>query len=56
MVIDDPKNSEYYGGSVAAPVFSNVMSEALRIYGIEPDNLGIDESTFLLARLGSTNE
>ncbi len=56
VVIDDPKNSEYYGGSVAAPVFSNVMSEALRIYGIEPDNLGIDESTFLLARLGSTNE
>jgi cell division protein FtsI (penicillin-binding protein 3) len=56
VVIDDPKNSEYYGGSVAAPVFSNVMSEALRIYGIEPDNLGINESDFLLARLDNANE
>jgi cell division protein FtsI (penicillin-binding protein 3) len=56
VVIDDPKNSEYYGGSIAAPVFSNVMSEALRIYGIEPDNLGINESDFLLARLDNANE
>ena len=29
----------YYGGDVAAPVFSNVMSGALRLMDIPPDDL-----------------
>lgn len=36
VMIDEPKHS-YYGGLVAAPVFSKVMAGTLRIYGIEPD-------------------
>jgi len=38
VVIDDPSNGEYYGGVIAAPVFSNVVEGALRILAIPPDN------------------
>jgi len=38
VVIDDPSNGEYYGGVVAAPVFSRVVEGALRILAIPPDN------------------
>ncbi|MDX1915832.1 MAG: penicillin-binding protein 2 [Methylophilus sp.] len=37
VMIDEPSNGEYYGGTVAAPVFSNVMSETLRLLAIPPD-------------------
>jgi cell division protein FtsI (penicillin-binding protein 3) len=56
VVIDDPKNGQYYGGSVAAPVFANVMSESLRMYGVEPDDIGINESNTLLASLSNLDE
>lgn len=31
--------ARYYAGQVAAPVFSRVMAEALRLYHVAPDNL-----------------
>jgi cell division protein FtsI (penicillin-binding protein 3) len=37
VMIDEPSDGEYYGGVVAAPVFSAVMSEALRMRSIPPD-------------------
>ncbi|TAN53850.1 MAG: penicillin-binding protein 2 [Methylococcaceae bacterium] len=37
VMIDEPSAGEYYGGSVAAPVFSKVMSGALRLLNIAPD-------------------
>ena len=37
VMIDEPSAGEYYGGVVAAPVFSKVMQEALRIMNIAPD-------------------
>jgi cell division protein FtsI (penicillin-binding protein 3) len=37
VVIDDPKGDEYYGGQVAAPVFSRVMSGLLRVKNVPPD-------------------
>lgn len=37
VVIDDPRGGVYYGGAVAAPVFANVMSEALRLLAIPPE-------------------
>jgi cell division protein FtsI (penicillin-binding protein 3) len=37
VMIDEPSEEEYYGGLVAAPIFSKVMSGALRIYGVESD-------------------
>ncbi|HEX6005395.1 MAG TPA: penicillin-binding protein 2 [Burkholderiales bacterium] len=36
VMIDEPSGS-YYGGTVAAPVFSRVAAEALRLLGIPPD-------------------
>jgi cell division protein FtsI (penicillin-binding protein 3) len=38
VVINEPSNGEYYGGKVAAPVFSSVMAGALRLLNIPPDD------------------
>jgi cell division protein FtsI (penicillin-binding protein 3) len=38
VTINDPSAGEYYGGLVAAPLFSTVMSGALRLLDIPPDN------------------
>ena len=39
VMVDDPQGEEYYGGLVAAPVFSEVMSGAMRLLNIAPDGL-----------------
>lgn len=40
VVIDDPQHGSYYGGLVSGPVFAKVMSGALRLLDIPPDNIG----------------
>lgn len=37
VVINEPKGEKYFGGLVAAPVFSKVTADALRLLGVEPD-------------------
>lgn len=37
VMIDEPTGGQYYGGTVAAPVFSNVMGGALRMLSVPPD-------------------
>jgi len=37
VMIDEPTAGQYYGGTVAAPVFSRVMAEALRVLTVPPD-------------------
>lgn len=37
VMIDEPAGKIYYGGEVAAPVFAQVMSGALRALGVKPD-------------------
>ena len=44
VMIDDPQNGKIYGGLVAAPVFEHVMSGALRLLDIPPDNLPLLET------------
>lgn len=39
VLINDPENGAYYGGAVSAPVFSQIMSDVLRLENIEPDGL-----------------
>jgi cell division protein FtsI (penicillin-binding protein 3) len=39
VMIDEPGGTQYYGGEVAAPVFAGVMSGALRLMAIAPDDL-----------------
>jgi cell division protein FtsI (penicillin-binding protein 3) len=37
VMIDDPSNGKYYGGDVAAPVFSETVQQSLRMLGVQPD-------------------
>jgi cell division protein FtsI (penicillin-binding protein 3) len=37
VMIDEPTAGQYYGGAVAAPVFSQVMAGALRLLSVAPD-------------------
>jgi len=39
VTIDQPRGDLYYGGQVAAPVFSRVMGSALRMLNVPPDDL-----------------
>jgi cell division protein FtsI (penicillin-binding protein 3) len=43
VMVDEP-TGKYYGGQVAAPVFSRVMSGALRLLAVPPDKLPLLES------------
>lgn len=54
VVIDEPGGQLYYGGDVAAPVFSNVMAGALRLLGVPPDGLDpLPGATLVQASRGS---
>jgi len=37
VMIDEPRGGDYYGGLVAAPVFSRVMTGAMRMLNVAPD-------------------
>ena len=37
VIIDEPGAGKYYGGDVAAPVFSGVVGGALRLLAVPPD-------------------
>ena len=38
VIVNEPGGNEYYGGQVAAPVFSEIGSHTLRLLGIAPDD------------------
>jgi cell division protein FtsI (penicillin-binding protein 3) len=37
VMIDEPSNGQYFGGVVAAPVFSEVVQQTLRLMDVQPD-------------------
>ena len=37
VMVDEPSNGVIYGGAVAAPVFSEVVQQTLRLMGVPPD-------------------
>ena len=37
VMIDEPSNGKYFGGDVAAPVFSDTVQQTLRTLGVQPD-------------------
>lgn len=39
VMIDEPQQGQYYGGQVAAPVFSRVMDGAVRLLNLPPDDI-----------------
>jgi cell division protein FtsI (penicillin-binding protein 3) len=50
VVIRNPRGGRYTGGAVSAPVFAELMSGAVRLMGVPPDNLaGIKPGTLLQA-------
>ncbi|MDP4609035.1 MAG: penicillin-binding protein 2 [Burkholderiaceae bacterium] len=52
VMIDEPRKGQFYGGLVAAPVFSQTVQNTLRIMGLQPDQtvrpninaVGVEES------------
>ena len=45
VTIDEPSAGKYFGGEVSAPVFSNVMTQALRMSGVLPDVEALREAS-----------
>ena len=37
VMIDEPSNGAYYGGAVAAPIFSQITAGTLRMLGVAHD-------------------
>ncbi|WP_119290451.1 peptidoglycan D,D-transpeptidase FtsI family protein [Azohydromonas sediminis] len=37
VMVDEPSNGKFYGGQVAAPVFSQIVQQTLRTLGVPPD-------------------
>jgi cell division protein FtsI (penicillin-binding protein 3) len=37
VMLDEPSNGKYFGGEVAAPVFSETVQQTLRMMGVQPD-------------------
>jgi cell division protein FtsI (penicillin-binding protein 3) len=44
VVIDEPSENVYYGGLVAAPVFSEVTGNALRLLQVTPDQIDVNRT------------
>jgi cell division protein FtsI (penicillin-binding protein 3) len=51
VVIDEPREGTYFGGLVAAPVFSEVTGNALRLLQVTPDQLDSDRTIASLLKL-----
>ena len=56
VLINDPKAGQYYGGAISAPVFSSIMSYALRSNNVPPDGIETDKTTKRTVRLNSKNQ
>ena len=39
VIVNEPQGREYYGGQVAAPIFSSIASRTLRLLGVSPDKI-----------------
>ena len=55
VLIDEPHGAEQYGGQVAAPVFARVMSGALRLLNIPPDDMPSINNRQVLAQTGAAS-
>ena len=43
VMVDEPSKGVYYGGAVAAPVFSRVVQQTLRMMGVPPDQMVVPQ-------------
>jgi cell division protein FtsI (penicillin-binding protein 3) len=44
VIVNEPKKGGVYGGTVAGPMFSEIMSAALQLYNVPPDEKGSREA------------
>ena len=51
VVIDEPRDGSYFGGLVAAPVFSEVTGSALRLLQVTPDQIDTNRSVAGIPKL-----
>ena len=56
VVIDEPGGELYYGSDVAAPVFSDVMSESLRLLAVPPDALPVRDPGSVMQAMANRAE
>jgi cell division protein FtsI (penicillin-binding protein 3) len=47
VMVDEPSRGQFYGGDIAAPVFSQVVQQTLRMLGVPPD---LDVKAQIVAR------
>jgi len=55
VVVNEPSSGKYYGGTVAAPVFASVMTGALRLLDVAPDDISEDR-LLIAAGLNKTGQ
>ena len=55
VVIDEPGGEAYYGGAVAAPVFSDIVDGSLRVLGIAPDDPDVIRSPAISVAAASSS-
>jgi cell division protein FtsI (penicillin-binding protein 3) len=53
VMVDEPSKGVYYGGLVAAPVFSQVVQQSLRLMNVPPD---IDVKAQITAKPGAAEQ
>ncbi len=53
VMLDEPSGGDYYGGLVAAPIFSRVMAGSLRLLNVPPDDFsGLSPETIVRVERG----
>lgn len=46
IVINEPNNNCYYGGTVSAPIFGKITEQVLHLMNIQPDKLNLNQIHF----------
>lgn len=54
VTINEPSGDEYYGSQVSAPVFAEIVGDALRVMNVPPDNLA--DTELKAAGFGGTHD
>ncbi|MDX1705227.1 peptidoglycan D,D-transpeptidase FtsI family protein [Pseudidiomarina sp.] len=54
VTINEPRGDEYYGSDVSAPVFAEIVGDALRLLNVPPDNL--EDTQLKVAGFGGAND
>ncbi|MEA5444845.1 penicillin-binding transpeptidase domain-containing protein [Gammaproteobacteria bacterium AB-CW1] len=54
VMIDNPRGEEFYGGAVAGPVFSQVMSDAMRLLDVPRDRVEAGMESVILRAGGDS--